>query len=335
MAVGFAGGVQAATILFSDNFNGANNGAADYGLNDNLAGRQAGGLNSYQWAIRSTQMQAIQAQVNNTTVGGAGTLSLQVPSSSYNNYPSVIIQHNFADDLALMTTNFASNPISPYAGFTVRYDVDPMCLGTTGTNHNVGAGAGIGILSGSGYLDASNRGYYYEPSSDFVSTMSEGGVFNAFRNSSPPAPYTLTTLTNPVSPVFDSTPPSGSDHEKWYTCEIRVATSSFASGQSATFSFWVGPQGTPSNLLTQVKIASDSMPGMNDGKSKTVTWNDDGKCFIDFACQGYSGTTFVFQPSAFDNIQVIAHGEIPEPGTLVLLAAGLLGLLAYAWKKRR
>ena len=26
---------------------------------------------------------------------------------------------------------------------------------------------------------------------------------------------------------------------------------------------------------------------------------------------------------------------IPEPGTLALLAAGLLGLLAYAWRKRR
>jgi len=26
---------------------------------------------------------------------------------------------------------------------------------------------------------------------------------------------------------------------------------------------------------------------------------------------------------------------VPEPGTLVLLAAGLLGLLAYAWRKRK
>jgi len=26
---------------------------------------------------------------------------------------------------------------------------------------------------------------------------------------------------------------------------------------------------------------------------------------------------------------------VPEPSTLVLLAAGLLGLLAYAWRKRK
>jgi hypothetical protein len=30
-----------------------------------------------------------------------------------------------------------------------------------------------------------------------------------------------------------------------------------------------------------------------------------------------------------------ATGTIPEPSTLVLLVSGLLGLLAYAWRKRR
>jgi len=37
-----------------------------------------------------------------------------------------------------------------------------------------------------------------------------------------------------------------------------------------------------------------------------------------------------------DNVSVtLTSGEVPEPSTLVLLAAGLFGLLAYAWKKRR
>lgn len=338
LMLGLTAGAGATTVLFSDNFNGADNGAADYGLNsDPLGTRHSAGGEAYQWAIRTTTtatMRAIQAQVNNTAIGGAGMLALQAPVSTDNNYPSVIIQHDFATDLAAMTTNYASNPISPYAGFTVRFDIDPMCLGTISSNHNVGGGCGIGILSGSGYVDASNRGYYYEPSADFISTMSESGVFNAFRNTSPPAPYTNTLLTSPASPVYDTTPPTGSDHNEWYTCEIRVATSSFASGQSATISFWVGAQGTASNSLTQVKIAGDSMPGMSDGKSKTIAWDANGTCFIDFSSQIYSGS-YVNQPTAFDNISVIAHGQVPEPGTLILLAGGLVGLLAYAWRKRK
>jgi hypothetical protein len=37
---------------------------------------------------------------------------------------------------------------------------------------------------------------------------------------------------------------------------------------------------------------------------------------------------------AIDNVSGTYHAA-PEPGTLVLLAAGLIGLLAYAWRKRR
>ena len=32
---------------------------------------------------------------------------------------------------------------------------------------------------------------------------------------------------------------------------------------------------------------------------------------------------------------IVTTSAIPEPGTLTLLATGLIGLLAYAWRKRR
>jgi hypothetical protein len=39
--------------------------------------------------------------------------------------------------------------------------------------------------------------------------------------------------------------------------------------------------------------------------------------------------------AAFDDIQMTTSGAVPEPGMFTMLATGLLGLLAYAWRKRR
>lgn len=45
--------------------------------------------------------------------------------------------------------------------------------------------------------------------------------------------------------------------------------------------------------------------------------------------------TLTFQTNPYAGIFAIAISTVPEPGTLVLLGSGLVGLIAYAWRKRK
>ena len=39
--------------------------------------------------------------------------------------------------------------------------------------------------------------------------------------------------------------------------------------------------------------------------------------------------------NTYQAFEILNVAATPEPGTLTLLAAGLVGLLAYAWRKRK
>jgi hypothetical protein len=51
----------------------------------------------------------------------------------------------------------------------------------------------------------------------------------------------------------------------------------------------------------------------------------------------YPTTVYAPHMDAAGAALLAAHGinVVPEPGTLALLAAGLMGLVAYAWRKRK
>lgn len=59
--------------------------------------------------------------------------------------------------------------------------------------------------------------------------------------------------------------------------------------------------------------------------SDPTTWNA-------LYCRLSNPANSTHELSKLDNLTIT---YVPEPGTLALLAAGLVGLLAYAWRKRQ
>lgn len=327
---GMAAAVQA-EVLFSDNFNGAAYNTTHYGLNDDTGGvRHSAGGTAYSWGY-AVNTDAGQIHVGDSARGGY-VMSIDRKTSATNVTGTAIIQHNFNDAA-----------ITNAGGFTVRFDIDPVSMGSTvasPSTQNYGGNIFIGAASGTGNAaTTSGNTNLYDPQVDVAFNLTGDGIFNAFKK----GPVLITasekfdTAVNAAGGVWTPTYPA--NYVKWYTCELRVATSSFAGGVgTAIASFWIGPQGTPSDQLVQWKVGnqtypSTSMPGMSDGKSFQFTW-DDGSNFIGFGMSSTSGPNY--QLTGFDNIVIVTgYQGVPEPSTLALLVCGLIGLSAYAWRKRK
>ncbi len=125
-------------------------------------------------------------------------------------------------------------------------------------------------------------------------------------------PHTTYTVTVSVGKVI------GQPWEGVYPGFVDVS----ASGEigNASLDEWSAADGTFQDL--SYSFNSDDVIGNGGGVG------DELAVFIDF---GGAGTVI-------DNVRVTVDGPgvvVPEPSTLTLLAAGMIGLLAYAWRKRK
>jgi hypothetical protein len=79
-------------------------------------------------------------------------------------------------------------------------------------------------------------------------------------------------------------------------------------------------------------LLSNYTPG--DPLNSTTTWSGKTIASLGMVPGTYTWTWTGAQTQAQDSFTVIIHATIPEPSTLILLATGALGLLAYRCRRR-
>ncbi|MBN1394604.1 MAG: PEP-CTERM sorting domain-containing protein [Pirellulales bacterium] len=326
--IGFAAAANA-EVLFSDNFNGVTNpGSGDYGLNANLGDGRLGGTlaadmiageNAWSRAAVST---VDRVQVNHASFGDTMAIGSYINDGFLHNHAAVI---NY---------NFNTQQIKNAGGFNVKFDVEPI-PDPQGTALYYGGGIFLGALDNT---ESNVTNYHvgrYDLKADLAIDVSDSKHSSATEAGSKIKTYVGTTTTVRNTAVGTTgasnwtTLMAGAGSDQWYTMELRVTLndSSFDSGTTATAEMWWKPRDSAGPLVQA------DINGSLAGLSYTWTWDADGTNYMGFYGYTPAAPTNAFtEATLFDNISV---SIVPEPSTFSLLACGLMGLLAYAWRKRK
>jgi hypothetical protein len=155
------------------------------------------------------------------------------------------------------------------------------------------------------------------------------------------------------------------EFDAWLTSNTeatsRLAFSGWGSSSYTNGTYYVAPVGTGAvqsygagGYVSGGNIATETWQHVTNvvdyvAKTQTITAGSLAPFTVPFRTDANDGGlnsvayTFISYPASFvesnpvyvDNIKIYTGVPVPEPSAIILLSSGLMGLLAYAWRKRR